>query len=100
MCALEHAVSVIRYFRKHGPWYAGPLLYMALVANYTFVLFRNLVHCADGNWQNAWPPLNGTEAQNWRRLARLVGSISYFDRPRPTDSPVRRFLLRTIGTEF
>ena len=78
----------------------GAILYLALVANYTFVFFRNLIHCADGNWQNAWPPLSGTEAQNWRRLARLVANISYFDRPQPTDSPLRRFLLQAIGTEF
>jgi GT2 family glycosyltransferase len=97
---LEHAVSLIRYFRKHGKWYAGPVIYAALVANYAFVLLRNMINCAGGDRENAWPPMNGTDAQNFKRLARLICNISYYERVKSTDRPLRRFLLQHLGADF
>jgi hypothetical protein len=44
--------------------------------------------------------MTGTDGQNFKRLARLVCDISYYERPKPTDPLLRRFLLRHLGADF
>jgi hypothetical protein len=91
---LEHAVSAVRYFRKHHGRMAAAALYLSLAVEFTAkALLGSLLP------RLARAPFRGTRAQNLKRLARFLLGISYFDLQVPARG-WRRFWLRMLEADL
>src|SRR5204862_6215610 len=91
---LEHAVSAVRYFRKHHGLLTAAALYLGLAAEFTAkALLGSLLP------RMARAPFRGTRAQNLARLARFLLDISYFER-RTEARGWRRFWLRMLEADL
>jgi N-acetylglucosaminyl-diphospho-decaprenol L-rhamnosyltransferase len=91
---LEHAVSAVRYFRKHHGLAAATALYLGLAVEFTAkALLGSLFP------RGARAPFRGTRPQNLARLARFLLDVSYFDRG-PEARGWRRLVLRSLEEDL